>query len=125
MPGYTSQKRQDEYDYLRFLSRTKIITPEVFASRKAIIDRREAKSVALIEKKETEKLARREAKKALTVQRNQAKKKEEQIKKEYSKIPPNSLRHRYVAGAYLNLAVVPTVSFHISRTAMSKSAPAT
>lgn len=105
MSGYTSQKRQDEYDYLRFLSRQRMITPEVFRLRKAIIDRREAKSVALIEKKETEKIARREAKKALTVQRNQAKKREEQIKKEYSQIPPNLLRHRYVVGADLEMAV--------------------
>ena len=105
MSGYTSQKRQDEYDYLRFLSRQRMITPEVFRLRKAIIDRREAKSVALIEKKETEKIARREAKKALTIQRNQAKKREEQIKKEYSQIPPNLLRHRYVAGANLEMAI--------------------
>lgn len=109
MPGYTSQARQDEYDYLRFLSRHRLITSEVFKQKKAVIDKREAKSVADLKekkaKREQEVLARREAKKALTVERNKAKKIAEAIAKEAAAIPANLLREKYTAGDDQELAV--------------------
>ena len=97
--SYTSQARQDAYDYLRFLLRQRIITSEIFRSEKAKIDKREAKAVAAAEakreKREAEAFARREAKKALTAQRNKAKKVAQAIEKAIRDIPQNLLLQKY------------------------------
>ena len=95
---YTSQARQDEYDYLRWLSRHKMITPQIFSFEKAKIDRREAKSVALTEKKEAEKLARREAKKALTKKRN-----DEKIEAKKQQLIGTTQRNKIKAGIFKRL----------------------
>ncbi len=94
---YTSQARQDQYDYLQFLSRRRIITPDIFKSQKAKIDRAEAKSVANVERKQQEILDRREKKKALTAERNKAKKIQAEKDKLIRAIPGNLLIDRYVA----------------------------
>ena len=96
---YTSQARQDEYDYLRWLSRHKMITPQIFSFEKAKIDRREAKSVAVLEakrqRKEQEALVRREAKKAITKKRNEDKAEAKKHEKLVRIIPAGLLRDKY------------------------------
>jgi hypothetical protein len=97
--SYTSQARQDAYDYLRILLSEKVIKRAVFNAEKAKIDRREARSVAYAEakraKREAEVLARREARKAETAKRRldiaEAKKHLRLVKV----IPAGLLREKY------------------------------
>jgi len=106
---YTSQARQDEYDYLRWLSRHKIITSEMFKSEKAKIDNREAKSVALAEakrlKREEEATKRREARKAETAKRNKDKAEAKKHQTLVRVIPGGLLRERYTVGSELETAI--------------------
>jgi hypothetical protein len=73
MTAYTSAARQDAYDYIRLLSRRKIITSTEFKREKAKIDKREAKAVALAvtkrEKAAAAAAARRAEKAAATAAR--------------------------------------------------------
>jgi len=102
MPGYTSTARQTAYEYLRLLSRQKVISSTVFQREKAKIDKREAKSLQLAEakraKREAEVIARREAKKAVTLANRKAKAKATKIIKQNARIPDNTLvlRHKVI-----------------------------
>jgi hypothetical protein len=99
--NYTSEARQIAYEHLRFLSRHRMITPEIFRSEKAKIDRREARSIALAEekrlKKEAEVLARREAKKAETAKRQLDKAKAKKQETLVRAISGGLLREKYTA----------------------------
>ena len=92
MPVYTAIARQEAYEYLRWLSRHKVITPAIFKVKKANIDRREAKSVALATTKQvirqTQILARRRVKTETTALANK-------LKKEVNSIPNDLLRFKY------------------------------
>jgi hypothetical protein len=107
--SYTSQARQNAYDYLRFLSRHRLITSEIFKSSKAKIDVREAKAVAIAEAKriqrEAEVLARREAKKAETAKRNKDKAEAKKHEKLIRTIPNGLLRDRYTATSELENSI--------------------
>jgi hypothetical protein len=113
MPKYTSEARQLAYDHLRWLSRSRMITPEIFRSEKSKIDKREARSVAYAEskrlKREQEIIARREAKKAETAKRNkdkaEAEKRRRIEKKEEYAIPRDLLREKFVAGDNLEVSI--------------------
>ena len=97
MPVYSSKSRQSAYDTLLRERKGRRITAEVFQRKKAIIDRREAKSVAYFEdrreRKAREAEARREAKKAVTRARREAVKAE---KKAVRGIPANLLQFSVV-----------------------------
>jgi len=112
MPGYTSQARQDAYDYLRLIRQLRMITADQYKHEKAKIDRREAKSVADAEAKrvakEAEAKAKRDAKKAETAERNRLKAEAEAKRKELEKkkkeearnmtrVSADLLRHKYTA----------------------------
>jgi hypothetical protein len=98
---YTSEARQNAYDYILWMSRHRIITPAQFAKEKTKIDRREARSVALKEakrlKKEAEATARREARKAETAKRNKDKAEAKKRQVLSRTIPANLLRQKYTA----------------------------
>ena len=70
MPNYTSAKRQVAYESLLSLRRGKHITAQQYQQKKAVIDRREAKSEALYQAKQNAIEARRNAKVKETAERN-------------------------------------------------------
>lgn len=90
---YSSKSRQQAYDALLKQRRGRRITAEEFQRKKAVIDRREEKSVAYFEAKrdrlEREAAARREAKKAATRAKREAVKAE---KKAVRAIPADTLQ---------------------------------
>lgn len=102
MPTYTSDSRTEAYEYLRFLSRHKMITSAQFKHEKAKIDKREAKSVAHYEAKRaaaaTRAAAALAARKAATVLRRAA-------AKEAKKIPQNLLQYSVVVDEIIEATV--------------------
>lgn len=99
MPVYSSKSRQQAYDALLKQRRGRRITAEEFQRKKAVIDRREQKSIeyfeAKRERREREAAARREAKKAVTRARREAVKAE---KKVLRAIPADTLQFSIVVG---------------------------
>lgn len=106
MPVYSSKSRQEAYDTLLKQRRGRRITAEEFQRKKAVIDRREEKSVAYFEDKRERKAreaeARREAKKAATRAKREAVKAE---KKAVRDIPANLLEFSVVVTADIEEAV--------------------
>jgi hypothetical protein len=107
--SYTSRSRQDAYDNLRLLLRLRTITSQTFQSKKAVIDRREARAVAYAEekriRKEAEATARREAKKALTAQRRKERRAALARENAERAIPGNLLSEKYTAVDDLEVAI--------------------
>jgi len=99
MPVYSSKSRQQAYDALVRERKGRRISAEVFQRKKAVIDRREEKSVAYFEAKRERKAreaeARREAKKVATRAKREAVRVE---KKAIRAIPANLLEFTITVG---------------------------
>ena len=99
MPVYSSAARQQAYETLLRQRKGRKITAEVFQRKKAVIDKREAKSVEYFEAKRERKAreaeARREAKKVATRTKREAAKAE---KKAVRTIPADTLHFKIIVG---------------------------